>query len=53
MLINADSILDLMWFSYRLPQLACTGRTQKNGVVSSLKPLIPHHSFVYALYKQG
>jgi hypothetical protein len=27
-----------------------TGHTQKNGAVSSLKPLKPHHSFVYALY---
>jgi hypothetical protein len=27
-----------------------TGHTQNNGAVSSLKPLILHHSLVYALY---
>jgi hypothetical protein len=28
----------------------CTGHTQKNGAVSFLILLKPHHSFVYALY---
>jgi hypothetical protein len=29
----------------------CTGHTQKNGAVSKVNSLlIPHHSFVYALY---
>jgi hypothetical protein len=28
------------------------GHTQKNGAVSKVIHLIPHHSFVYALYMQ-
>jgi hypothetical protein len=32
--------------------LSNTGHTQKNGAVSKVNSLlIPHHSFVYALYK--
>jgi hypothetical protein len=30
-----------------------TGHTQKNGAVSKVNKLKPHHSFVYALYYQG
>jgi hypothetical protein len=32
--------------------LQYTGHTQKNVAVLFYSPLIPHHSFVYALYKR-